>query len=67
MPVLIKLEVVAADDSAARAMLERIKTSFRSVPDAGLHRVEFHDLARNSVNPSSSPYDVIQFDNGRER
>lgn len=64
MPVLIKVEVVAADDDAARSAVERIKTSFRSAPDAGLHRIELHDLARNSVNSASPPYDVIQFTEG---
>jgi len=67
MPVLIKVEIVAADNDAANAVVERLTASFRSVLDAGLHRAEFHDLARNSVNPASPPYEVVEFSEGRRR
>jgi hypothetical protein len=46
--------------------VERMKVLFRSASDAGLSRVEFHDLARYSVKPTSAPYDAIEFGGGSE-
>ena len=59
MPVLIKLEVVAADHEAARAAVAHIESSLRTATDAAPFRAEFYDLARHSANPASPPYEVV--------
>lgn len=65
--MLIEVEVVAADNGAAKAMIKGSTNRYGRFSDAGLCRAEFSDLARKSVNPASPPYGVVEFAKGRER